>query len=97
MAVKSRVDAFLARYGALSDDARRELHRTPEFDFLMARLKYGPDESVPQPQLDLALELELRYPYPLEHYRSRAEAARRSSSLADRLASSVPFSAGTRA
>jgi hypothetical protein len=92
-----RVAEFLARYHALSDAELREFQRTPEFEYLMARLKFGPDEPVPVEQIDLALELAVRYPHSLEHYRARAEEAGQRR-LAERLAASVPYkpSAGAR-
>ena len=91
MTATPRVEAFLRRYAELSDAERREMQSTPEFEFLMARLRFGPDESVPVEQMDLALELAVRYPEPLDYYRTRAEASLRRRLLAARLALSVPF------
>jgi len=98
MAACPRVQEFLARYAALSDAERRELQRTPEFAYLMARIRFRHDEPVPAELLDLALELELRYPYSLDYYRLRAEEAGQRRLLTERLAASVPFkiSAGAR-
>ena len=64
MTATPRVEAFLCRYAGLSHAERREMQSTPEFEFLMARLRFGPDEPVPVEQMDLALELAVRYPSP---------------------------------
>jgi hypothetical protein len=86
-----RVTEFLARYAALSDAERRRLQRTPEFAYMMARLRFRDDEPVPAAQMDLALDLAVRYPHSLDYYRGRAEEAGRRRCLTERLAASAPF------
>jgi hypothetical protein len=94
-AVSARVDEFLNVWDTMSETERHHLARQPEFACLMARLKWGDDEPVPFEQLDLALELAVRYPHPLGYYRDRSEDPGRRR-LTERLAASIPFSAGTR-
>jgi hypothetical protein len=92
---------------ALSAEELLEVARAfpDQWAYLMARLKFRPDQHVPFEMMDLALELELRYPHALDYYRQRAEDARwrrldlewSAWELTERLAASVPFSAGVRA
>jgi hypothetical protein len=79
-----RVDAFCSAVEAMSAAERRRLEYDPEYQYLMARLRFRDDEPVPMKHMDLALELAVRYPHNLEYYRLRAEVARR-------LAASVLF------
>ncbi len=83
------VSALLAMSG-------KELHalaaaEPDDWDYLMARLKWRPDEPVPVEQMDLALELEVRYPHHRDYYQGRAEQARPGRLLAERLAASAPY------
>jgi len=87
-----RVSSFIDMVNALSDQQWRVYAASPEGAYLMARLKYGPDEPVPFEQMDMQLELAMHYPHPIEHYRTRAEESRRwRQELPERLAASVPF------
>jgi hypothetical protein len=91
--ITPRVADFLSQYAAQTDEERRALQSTPDFAYLMARLRFRDDEPVPVEWIDLAIELAVRYPHPLEYYRERAEDPSRRR-LTERLAASVPFSAG---
>jgi hypothetical protein len=82
---QSRVAIFCDWLDTLSDTELRELHRTPKWSYLCARIKFRDDEPVPVECIDLALELDLLYPLPTEYYRRRALLAGRLST------SSIPF------
>jgi hypothetical protein len=72
-----RVDAFCSAVEAMSSAERWRLEYDPEYQYLMARLRFSDDEPVPIKHMDLALELAVRYPHNLEYCRLRAEVARR--------------------